>query len=48
MRYLLASRAIVVNTIALDAKIKEVKNKIPNITNLATTSTLSVVEKQNT
>ena len=36
------------NTIALDAKIKKVKNKIPNITNLATTSTLTVVEKQNT
>ena len=33
------------NTIALDAKIKEVKNKIPNITNLATASTLTVVEK---
>ena len=33
-------------TAALNAKINEVKNKIPNITNLATTSDLTTVENK--
>ena len=34
------------NTTALNVKINEVKNKIPNITNIATTTTHTAVENK--
>ena len=34
------------NTTALNVKINEVKNKIPNITNIATTTTRTAVENK--
>ena len=37
------SNSVLVNA-TLNAKINEVKNKIPNITNLATTTTFTAVE----
>ena len=35
-----------VTAITLNAKINEVKNKVPNITNLATTTSLTAVENE--